>query len=119
MSAYLCEWERADSATIGLSESAMRAYYKAHSVSGDAIFALREDSTYPADLQACWRLLLAQITAKGKETPEHKAIRDELRKCWRLFADNRPYQVPTIALPVAATRKRAIKCCPHCGKVAA
>jgi hypothetical protein len=88
------------------------AYYKANSVSGDARFALRANTTYPADLQASWRALVASIEASGRETAAHRTSRDEIKRCWRQFAGGFAYVAPSIA--VGKAPKRAA-CCPNCG----
>lgn len=114
--AYVCEWERIDSPTRTMTDTAARDYYKAHSVRGDARFALRADSTYPPDLQESWRQLIAAIDATGKETASHRQTRDAIRSAWRLYTADYAYTAPIIALPTS-TRKpvKRTACCPKCG----
>jgi hypothetical protein len=115
LNAYVCEWERLDSPTRGMSQADMLAHYKAHAIAGDCAFALRPGANLPADIRAGWEQLAAAVSGR-KETPAHKAIRDGLRKAWRTWADGRPYTVPQIEAPKA---KRTAKpgCCPSCGQI--
>jgi hypothetical protein len=114
---YICEWERLDSPTRGMTAEQSKDYYKAHAIAGDCAFALRPGSSTPEDIRAGWLALQAAIAGK-RETPAHKAIRDGLRKAWRTWADGRPYTVPMAALPVTKARKATQPgCCPTCGAV--
>ena len=120
MERYTCEWERENSPTRTMTETAMRAYYKAHSVAGDCAFALRPGvGTVPVDILAGWCALESAITAAdGKETAAHRTMRDQLRAAWRNASAGWAYTVPTISQPVRKAR-RAVRCCPQCGYSAA
>jgi hypothetical protein len=115
MTAYICEWERLDSPTRGLTAEQAKDYYKAHAIAGDCAFALRAGSSTPEDIRAGWSALLAAVTGR-KETAAHRAIRDGLRRAWRTWADGMPYSVPMAELPAAKVRKVTQPgCCPTCG----
>ena len=120
MERYTCEWERLNSVTRTMTETKMRAHYKAHSIAGDCAFALRPGAgaTVPMDILAGWRALQSAIDASdGRESVQHRTMRDQLRAAWRNASQGWPYTVPAISQPVRKTR--SARCCPNCGYSAA
>lgn len=115
----VCEWEELDSPTrLMRTQADILAFYKAHSVRGDARFALRGDGAHlPADLADGWRALLAAI-GHGPESAAHRSTRDALRGCWRRWQAGQSYTVPEIA--VVARKPKAAKArlthCHECGR---
>lgn len=116
---YVPEWERPDSPTRELPESAIAAYYKRHGAASDCRFALRPESTYPADLRAVWAALLPEVERRAP-TPADRKLIEQLRAAWRDHIDGRAYLVPAFT---AATKRRPAKatiaaagCCPTCGQ---
>lgn len=95
---FVCEWEREDSPTRGMSETESRAYYKAHVVEGDCRFALRPGHGKPDDITAVWQALLDRVIARGKETPDDRKVVAALRMAWREWSDGLPYAkyLPTV-----------------------
>lgn len=115
---YVCEWERENAPTRGMTETAARAYWKAHSVSGDCLFALRPDSGLPQDIVGAWASLALAVDAAPKETAEHRACRDAIRTAVRRYLGGQDYTLPAAPIPQATRRSQKAKLartCPHCG----
>jgi hypothetical protein len=84
--AYQPEWSRPDSPTASLNDTDLRAYYKAHSVRGDARFALA--CGLPVELAAAWSTLLTAVDNARSETPVQRKRRDVLRNVTRAWIAN-------------------------------
>jgi len=116
---YVPIWARPNNPTIGMSESEMRAYWKAHAVLYDAMFMLRGDAHLPADLETAWRRLFLTLDPSRKETPADRQTRDQLRTATRQYRSGQRYQLPEPSTVVSfrPTRKpRPRTICPHCGQ---
>src|SRR5215467_1760763 len=82
---YRASWER-HNPTHGLSDTEARAYWKAHAVQYDCLFAL-EAGNASDTIKSAWAKLLDAVLAAGKESPAHKQTRDHLRTARRLELD--------------------------------
>lgn len=83
---YTPEWARPNNPTDGLSETARIAYYKAHSLAGDARFALRPGTETPAVILAGWTWILGELDKrKGKATPGLRLEGQRLRTLTRAW----------------------------------
>lgn len=92
---YTPEWARESNPTTGMSENALIAYYKAHSLEGDVLFALRPGTETPAVILEGWRYILAELDKrKGKATPALKAEGKRLRTLTREWLASQPVTRP-------------------------
>lgn len=82
---YLPEWTE-QNPTVGLTETAARAYWKAHQVAGDCRFALRPGAMLPASLRAAWQALQASIDGRAEKTTDRTEVA-RLRAVWRVWQD--------------------------------
>jgi len=96
VSTYTPEWARTDNPTTGMSESQLIAYYKQHSLAGDALFALRPGTETPAVILDGWRAVLAELGKRkgGKATPALKAEGKRLRTLTRIWLAEQPVARP-------------------------
>ena len=92
---YTPEWARESNPTTGMSERELIAYYKAHSLEGDAFFALRCGTSTPIEILDGWhRILEALHKRKGKATPALKAEGKRLRTLTRIWLATQPIARP-------------------------
>ena len=93
---YTPEWTREHNPTIGMSETALIAYYKAHSLAGDALFALRPGTETPQVILNGWMWILNELATRkgGKATPALKAEGKRLRTLTREWLATQPIARP-------------------------
>lgn len=112
---YVPSWARPDSPTRSMSDAELAEFYRADSVAGDCRFALRPGSGIPADLQAVYAAILAELEHR-KPKASDKATIAALRAAWRAYADGRAYTVPAYQGASQKARKATTaRLCPHCG----
>jgi hypothetical protein len=91
MTTYTPEWARNDNPTATMSHAEMTAYYKAHSLAGDAMFACRPGTDTPDAIIAGWGAILNALDArKGKATPALRAEGRRLRNLTRAWLAEQP-----------------------------
>lgn len=88
MDVYTPEWAREHNPTATMTHAEMTAYYKANSLRGDALFAVRPGTQTPAVILDGWRAVLAALTVrKGKATPALRVEGKRLRNLTRAWLD--------------------------------
>jgi hypothetical protein len=91
MSTYTPEWAREHNPTASMTHAEMTAYYKANSLRGDAMFALRPGVETPAVILDGWQAVLTALDArKGKASPALKAEGKRLRTLTREWLADQP-----------------------------
>jgi hypothetical protein len=91
MTTYTPEWARTDNPTQTMTHAEMTAYYKAHSLAGDAMFALRPGTETPQVILNGWNNLLNDLDKrKGKATPALRAEGKRLRTLTRAWLMTQP-----------------------------
>jgi len=91
MSTYTPEWARLHNPTQDMTHAEMTAYYKQHSLRGDAMFACRPGTQTPDAIIAGWVGILNALDArKGKATPALRAEGRRLRNLTRAWLAEQP-----------------------------
>jgi len=100
-------------APADLNETDARAWYKARTVAGDCLFALREGRAVPlpADLTQRYWWLLNEVEGR-KETPRAREYAEHLRDCVRAWLAGDAYVLGPCPDSKPVAKRRA---CPHCG----